>query len=75
MSNKAHAPFVDDELTEFLLDYADAEENDELSMESMSQQTRGRQRIQERWTRVIKIEELEECSSKTFIVANDLMVA
>jgi len=75
MSNKAQAPFVDDELTEFLLDYADAEENDELSMESMSQQTRGRQRIQERWTRVIKIEELEECSSKTFIVANDLMVA
>jgi len=37
MSNLANRSFEDDELTEFILDYVDPEENDEVSALSQSE--------------------------------------
>ena len=45
MSNLANGSDGDDELTEFILDYVDPEENDEESSIGVSQQARGRPRI------------------------------
>ena len=75
MSNLANASDEDDELTEFILDYVDPEENDEESAVAVSQQARGRPRIPERWTRVFNVGTSDGESLRVFALSTDLLVA
>ena len=75
MSNLANASDDDDELTEFILDYVDPEENDEESAVAVSQQARGRPRIPERWTRVVNVGTADAEGLRVFALSTDLLVA
>ena len=75
MSDKANASFEDDELTEFGLDHADDGDDPDPSIPSQSQRSRGRPRIQEKWTRVVNVNETDANSVRTYSVANDLLLA
>jgi len=75
MSNQANASFEDEELTEFGLDRADEEDDRDPSIQTQSQQSRGRPRIPEKWTRVINTSVTEVGAVRTFQLASDLLVA
>ena len=75
MSNKANAPHEDDGLTEYILDFVDPEENDEPSAHSEVEPARGRQKIQEKWSRVVNINSASVENLRTFVLASDLLYA
>ena len=75
MSNQANASFEDEELTEFNLDPADEGDDRDPSINTQSQQSRGRPRIQEKWTRVIRVGDVEANDFRTHSIAADLLVA
>ena len=57
MSDDAECSDPDMELEEFILDFADPDENDEHSIKTVSHRGRGRPRIMEKWTRVVNVDE------------------
>ena len=63
------------ELEEFILDYVDPDENDEQSVLTVSQRGRGRPRIQEKWTRVVNVDEAGSDGLRTFQIGPDLLLA
>ena len=75
MSDLANASFEDDELTEFGIDQAELEDDRDPSIQTQSQQSRGRPRIVEKWTRVINADTAGMGNVKTYSVASDLLVA
>ena len=75
MSNQAQGSQEDEELTEFMLDPADEEDGPDPSIPTQSQQSRGRPRIQEKWTRIINVGTADANRVKTYSVANDLLVS
>ena len=74
MSDLANASFEDDELTEFGIDQAELEDDRDPSIQTQSQQSRGRPRIVEMWTRVINTGTVEQGNVRTYSVAADLLV-
>ena len=62
-------------MEEFILDYVDPEENDEQSVMTVSQKGPGRPRIQEKWTRVVNVDEADADCFRTFQIGPDLLLA
>ena len=57
MSNQAQKSSDDEELSEFRVDHVDDQEDQEQSVQTLSQRSRGRPRIVEKWTRIINTSE------------------
>ena len=64
----------DEELVEFMLDFVDQDENDEVSIQTVSQRGRGRPRIAERWTRVLNVDTADVGNTRTFELRFDLLI-
>ena len=75
MSSLADKSFEDEELTEFHVDPVDDEDDEDESIHTHSQQSRGRPRIQEKWTRVINTTTTDVTKAKTYVIASDLLMA
>ena len=75
MSEIANVSLEDGELSEFRIDVVDEEEDGDESILTVSQQSRGRPRIPEKWTRVINVNTADVGRIKTYVLASDLLVA
>ena len=65
----------DSDLTEYHVDPADEAMVQEASLESQTPSKRGRRRIPEQWTKVVSLENTMNQNVKTYVIANDLMLA
>ena len=75
MSDVGQCSDPDMELEEFILDYIDPDENDEASVQTVSQRGRGRPRIQEKWIRVVNVDATDANDLRTFEMGPDLLLA
>ena len=65
----------DEEMTEFLQDPNDQEDEEEVSIEYDTLNKRGRKRIPEKWTKVITLSTVDIHNIKTYEIASDLLMA
>ena len=56
------------------MDYVDHEENDEPSINEPSQNSRGRQKLPEMWTRVFSVGSFGAVNQRTFEINKDLLM-
>ena len=63
------------DLSEYHVDPVDEAQIQEVSVESQTPSKRGRHRIPEQWTKVVSLENQKSQNVKTYVIANDLMMA
>ena len=75
MDDELEGSSDNEELTEFGQDQVEGEEEQIISISSQSQRSRGRPRIQEKWTRVINVDSANPSALRSYAVSSDLLVS